>query len=1060
MSADHSESNSKITDNIKSIRSIEISSAFTQLSQKTEMTRESIVSSYNTEDALGDKPLELVRPTNHVHEHNTIHHQILELKKQQQLQQQYLLEQFQVQQQQLAEQHEQQLRQHLKTCVMQDLWEKKRELEEKEQREKKEEEKLETIKKKEKHEQSAIASSEVKQILQGFLLSKKHREAASSSCIQSQQSYHSWGVLQSQQSEPNVMPSSLSPSSSGSNITPYRFVGRHEEDFPLRKTVSEPNLLKIRLKQRMFDRRNNPIARPKERSGSRVSKLAKTSPSGSTPGSGPNSPPILISNCRNSPSTGATTPIKEEGEISFNHMSINKSDQSSSVADISALYTSPSMPNISLGRPPSNSDGSKLSSVSEAEVRAAFTARLGAPLTGQMLSSTLPYYPTLPILDTSQSCIQKQMRSLESRQTTTTPTFHPAPITDTQVAHARLNKAGHRPLGRTQSAPLPLGHPMLNSTVPGQQLSVHYENYELPLQQLNTHYLKQQIRHTVLTRAGSRAHLANNSSLINEDQDDDAKVIDLTGGPRTSTDNGLKNKSQTFLQQQRDLMMRQTSQSNDISLFANRNTHATLPLSRTYSSPLDATISTGGINSDTSTSSSSPYLSSTSLNSSGAKISGSPHRPTTGLAFDSLMLKHACKCGNNAIHPEHSGRLQSVWARLIETGLARRCYKLRPRKATIEELQTCHTEPHTLLFGTNLASRQKMDSSKLAELPVKALVRLPCGGLGVDSDTTWNELHTAPAARMAVGCVVDLAFKAALGDVKNGFAIVRPPGHHAEANQAMGFCFFNSIAVACRLLQQRQAVRRILIVDWDVHHGNGTQQIFYNDRSVLYLSIHRHDEGNFFPGTGAPGECGAGSGLGYNVNIAWSGGLQPPLGDAEYLAAFRTVVMPIARDYAPEIILVSAGFDAASGHPAPLGGYNVTPACFAYMTQQLMQIADGKVILSLEGGYDLTAICDSAEECVRALLEDEVTPIVQSELHRTPCQNAIKTLQKTIAIQLPHWPILKKLAHTVSCSAVEATLCEENETVSAMASLSMTRHRIQSSDPSEEPMEEDCEDDK
>ncbi|XP_025191233.1 histone deacetylase 4 isoform X6 [Melanaphis sacchari] len=1023
MSADHSESNSKITDNIKSIRSIEISSAFTQLSQKTEMTRESIVSSYNTEDALGDKPLELVRPTNHVHEHNTIHHQILELKKQQQLQQQYLLEQFQVQQQQLAEQHEQQLRQHLKTCVMQDLWEKKRELEEKEQREKKEEEKLETIKKKEKHEQSAIASSEVKQILQGFLLSKKHREAASSSCIQSQQSYHSWGVLQSQQSEPNVMPSSLSPSSSGSNITPYRFVGRHEEDFPLRKTV-------------------------------------ETSPSGSTPGSGPNSPPILISNCRNSPSTGATTPIKEEGEISFNHMSINKSDQSSSVADISALYTSPSMPNISLGRPPSNSDGSKLSSVSEAEVRAAFTARLGAPLTGQMLSSTLPYYPTLPILDTSQSCIQKQMRSLESRQTTTTPTFHPAPITDTQVAHARLNKAGHRPLGRTQSAPLPLGHPMLNSTVPGQQLSVHYENYELPLQQLNTHYLKQQIRHTVLTRAGSRAHLANNSSLINEDQDDDAKVIDLTGGPRTSTDNGLKNKSQTFLQQQRDLMMRQTSQSNDISLFANRNTHATLPLSRTYSSPLDATISTGGINSDTSTSSSSPYLSSTSLNSSGAKISGSPHRPTTGLAFDSLMLKHACKCGNNAIHPEHSGRLQSVWARLIETGLARRCYKLRPRKATIEELQTCHTEPHTLLFGTNLASRQKMDSSKLAELPVKALVRLPCGGLGVDSDTTWNELHTAPAARMAVGCVVDLAFKAALGDVKNGFAIVRPPGHHAEANQAMGFCFFNSIAVACRLLQQRQAVRRILIVDWDVHHGNGTQQIFYNDRSVLYLSIHRHDEGNFFPGTGAPGECGAGSGLGYNVNIAWSGGLQPPLGDAEYLAAFRTVVMPIARDYAPEIILVSAGFDAASGHPAPLGGYNVTPACFAYMTQQLMQIADGKVILSLEGGYDLTAICDSAEECVRALLEDEVTPIVQSELHRTPCQNAIKTLQKTIAIQLPHWPILKKLAHTVSCSAVEATLCEENETVSAMASLSMTRHRIQSSDPSEEPMEEDCEDDK
>lgn len=137
-------------------------------------------------------------------------------------------------------------------------------------------------------------------------------------------------------------------------------------------------------------------------------------------------------------------------------------------------------------------------------------------------------------------------------------------------------------------------------------------------------------------------------------------------------------------------------------------------------------------------------------------------------------------------------------------------------------------------------SRQKIDSAKLAELPVKALVRLPCGGLGVDSDTTWNELHTASAARMAVGCVIDLTFKgnssyiekyvydllniiqiyhlifhlAALGDIKNGFAVVRPPGHHAESNQAMGFCFFNSIAVACRLLQERQSVRRILIVDW------------------------------------------------------------------------------------------------------------------------------------------------------------------------------------------------------------------------------------------------------
>lgn len=111
-------------------------------------------------------------------------------------------------------------------------------------------------------------------------------------------------------------------------------------------------------------------------------------------------------------------------------------------------------------------------------------------------------------------------------------------------------------------------------------------------------------------------------------------------------------------------------------------------------------------------------------------------------------------------------------------------------------------------------NRQKLDMSKLSQLPIKSFVRLPCGGVGVDSDTTWNELNTAPAARMAVGCVVDLAFKAALGDIKNGFAVVRPPGHHAETNQAMGFCFFNSVAIAAKLLQQKLDVRKILILDW------------------------------------------------------------------------------------------------------------------------------------------------------------------------------------------------------------------------------------------------------
>lgn len=134
--------------------------------------------------------------------------------------------------------------------------------------------------------------------------------------------------------------------------------------------------------------------------------------------------------------------------------------------------------------------------------------------------------------------------------------------------------------------------------------------------------------------------------------------------------------------------------------------------------------------------------------------------------------------------------------------------------------------------------------------------------------------------------------------------------------------------------------------------------------------------------------------------MSWSGSLNPPLGDAEYIAAFRTVVMPIARSFNPDFVLVSAGFDAGSGHPPPLGGYNVTPACFGFMTRELMQLANGKVVLALEGGYDLPAICDSVQECVRALLGDPLSSISEAELSRAPCNNAIETLQKTIAIQV------------------------------------------------------------
>ncbi|XP_060516933.1 histone deacetylase 7 [Cylas formicarius] len=777
--------------------------------------------------------------------------QILQIKKQHQLQHQILLQHFQQQQQHLAEQHEQQLRQHLK-----EFWERQKQLQELRQREQ-----LEALRKKEKHEESAVASTEVKQKLQDFL---RQRRSGNSKVARPDNSCWSEGM----------------DTGSDSSTT--------NNDFPLRKTASEPNLLKVRLKQRVMERRSSPMSKRLPPSLKKKLLSSCLPPSESPPQEPPKelSPPCEAEEYQRLP-----------------------------------LFSSPSMPNISLAAHHVLSPD-----LSEAAVRAACTARLGMPLTGQMLPGTLPFYPSLPAIES------------EHEET---------PLDTISELQEPQSRGVIRPLGRTQSSPLPLGHPLLR----GPPLPEPPEPPQPPPEE----------------------------------------------------------------QEQRDLELR-----------ANES-RSIRPLSRALSSPVVHLGTPEGV---------APALSRRRASSA----------PTTGLAYDNQMLKHACVCGNNAIHPEHAGRLQSIWSRLLETGLVSRCDRLRPRKATTQELQTCHSETHALLYGTSSINRHKVDMSKLSALPVNAFVRLNCGGIGVDTDTTWNEHYTAPAARMAVGCTVDLAVRTWTGDIKNGFAIVRPPGHHAEPQQAMGFCFFNSIAIAARVLQKEHRVNKILIFDWDVHHGNGTQEIFYDDPRVLVLSMHRHDDGNFFPGTGGTDECGTGAGTGYNVNIAWSGGLNPPLGDAEYLAAFRSVLMPIAREFNPDMVLVSAGFDATEGHLPPLGGYRVSPACFGYMTRQLMQLARGRVVFALEGGYDLPSICDSAEECVHVLLGDRPSQISPVELSRAPCANAALVLQKVFAVQTAHWPCLQESAKTALCSHQDALRNEkeDKDTISAMASLSMQHNMIPS----------------
>jgi histone deacetylase 6 len=317
---------------------------------------------------------------------------------------------------------------------------------------------------------------------------------------------------------------------------------------------------------------------------------------------------------------------------------------------------------------------------------------------------------------------------------------------------------------------------------------------------------------------------------------------------------------------------------------------------------------------------------------------------TTGLVYDERFLAHRAPYD----HPEHPGRLTAIWRRLEQEGLAARCRRVAAREASDTELGRIHTAAHVAAVdATARADFQQLDPD------------------------TYACRDSALAARLAAGGLVDLAAAVADGRLSNGFALLRPPGHHAEADRAMGFCLFNNVAVAARALQAGGR-QRILIVDWDLHHGNGTQNSFWEDPDVLYFSTHQFP---FYPGTGAIDETGVGAGLGATVNVPWPGGM----GDVEYLAAFDRVLLPAAREFAPEIVLVSAGFDAAEGDP--LGAMRLTPAGYAQMTARLATLAQGRLVLALEGGYDLEAISKSAAACLRVLL-GEAPPAIESGVPR------------------------------------------------------------------------------
>ncbi|KAL4655619.1 histone deacetylase 7-like isoform X1 [Arapaima gigas] len=893
---------------------------------------------------------------------------------------------------------EQQLHQHIQFSM-----EQRRREEEKEKRQE-----LQQLWHKDKSQQSAVASSAVKQKLQEVILKKRQQQAAlernNTSPLASPP-----GRFREQASETDMASQTLlvsphaQPSSEGS------------EDTPLRRTASEPKLTgKQKLKKHL--NRKSPLTRKESApppAKHRASDPLDSSPSSSsTPVSGCSSPSDSLS------ADGGVMPPA----AGLAHERLLLQD------GIMAHFTvhSPStLPTITLGLPANAKSNLNMSSLKAARV--------------PLLSGSSPVFVPLGLEESCSSLPPhlQPMLVLESSSL-----LHPQLLTVPGLAHMPLPFGSqldglaplgpHKPLSRTRSEPLPQSQRSIHS----QLLQQHHSSQLLERLQQQTRLGKlmpKSMEKSCLRQIPMEDMDSEEVGPIQGDAHQGGMRTDLLHEAESASESEIHGENinlhhtlllnqQTLLwEKQKLLQPRQQAIHMEAVPMVLRGTHRAL--SRTQSSPASTSLPVP----DKALPLPSPET---------------PNKPwfTTGLVYDSQMLKHQCNCGDNSSHPEHAGRIQSIWSRLQERGLRSQCETIQAKKASLEELQSVHSEKHVLLYGTNPLNRLKLDHRKLnGILSQRMFVMLPCGGVGVDNDTIWNEMHTSTASRVAAGSVTELAFRVAKGELKNGFAVVRPPGHHATHSAPMGFCFFNSVAIAAKQLKQKLNASKILIVDWDVHHGNGTQEAFYSDPDVLYISLHRYDDGNFFPGSGGPAEVGSGAGEGFSVNIAWTGGLDPPMGDAEYLAAFRTIVMPIAQAFAPDMVLVSSGFDAAEGHPPPLGGYKVSAKCFGFMTQQLMMLAGGRVVLVLEGGYDLTAICDASEACVSALLGVEVQPLPEDVLQQVPSANGVRSLQRVLQVHGHYWPAVKRYAHTVDLSFRQAQEHEheENATVTALASLSV-----------------------
>ena len=333
----------------------------------------------------------------------------------------------------------------------------------------------------------------------------------------------------------------------------------------------------------------------------------------------------------------------------------------------------------------------------------------------------------------------------------------------------------------------------------------------------------------------------------------------------------------------------------------------------------------------------------------------------TGITFDPVFLKH-----DQPGHPESSKRLESILAGLKEKGLYEKVKNLESRLAKIDEIAVCHTKEY-----------------------VKYVKEFCEQGGGYFDPDTYSNKYSFIAAATAVGSSIDLTIAVIKEEIKNGFALLRPPGHHALSNRSMGFCLFGNIAIAAKTALTHTGINKVAIVDFDVHHGNGTQALVGDDPNILFISTHQYP---FYPGTGSSREIGDGDAEGAVINIP----LQAGVGDEGFKTVYEKIVIPALHRFQPDLILVSAGYDAHWDDP--LANLNLSLNGYDWIARKLIKSAEEicscKIIFFLEGGYNLEVLRSGVVNTINGLLEIESfeDPIGKSNNQEPDIERIIKEL--------------------------------------------------------------------